>query len=63
MDHNKENKKHTKKQQFGKVKPYQEMNDEIRRNNELKQMQPTPQPQDFEEIDYWEEVRLSASIH
>lgn len=52
MSHDKEDKKHAKKRQSGKVKPYQEMNDEIAENNELKQMQPTPQPQDFEEIDY-----------
>ncbi|GGB34193.1 hypothetical protein F3157_05065 [Virgibacillus dakarensis] len=51
MDKNKGNKKHSK-EQLGKVKPYQEINNEITSKNELKQMQPTPQPQDFEEIDY-----------
>ncbi|WP_158701725.1 hypothetical protein [Lentibacillus sp. Marseille-P4043] len=51
MNHDKENKKDSK-QQFGKVKPYQEINDVISQNEELKQRQPTPQPEDFEEIDY-----------
>ncbi|MGY0691858.1 hypothetical protein ACW2QC_03585 [Virgibacillus sp. FSP13] len=51
MNNDKENKKHAR-QQFGKVKPYQEINEEISQNEKLKQKQPTPQPEDFEEIDY-----------
>lgn len=51
MNNDKENKKSVKKQ-AGKVKSYQEINNEISDSNTLKQMQPTPQPEDFEEIDY-----------
>lgn len=39
-------------EQFGKVKSYQEINDEISKNKKLKNKKPTPQPQDFEEIQY-----------
>ncbi|MFD1040155.1 hypothetical protein ACFQ3N_17420 [Virgibacillus byunsanensis] len=45
-------KPNNKKDQSGKVKAYQEINDEIAKNDKLKQKQPTPQPQDFEEIEY-----------
>lgn len=51
MDSNKLNRKHSK-EQSGKVKSYQGINDEISKNDQLKYMQPTPQPQDFEEIEY-----------
>lgn len=50
VNNDKTNKKHY--EQLGKVKPYQEINDEISENNKLKQKQPTPQPQDFDEIEY-----------
>ncbi len=40
------------KEQFGKVKSYQETNEEIAKNDKLKQKQPTPKPDDFEEIEY-----------
>lgn len=35
-----------------KVKSFQETSDEIQANPELKHMQPTPEPKDFEEIEY-----------
>lgn len=40
------------KEQLGKVKPYQETNEEIAKNDKLKQKQPTLKPDDFEEIEY-----------
>ncbi|WP_179151930.1 hypothetical protein [Oceanobacillus senegalensis] len=43
---NKQTKKHPK------TKSYQEMNDEISTNPDLKQTQPTYDPKDFEEIEY-----------
>ncbi|MFB4168147.1 hypothetical protein [Virgibacillus sp. JSM 102003] len=39
-------------EQFSKVKPYQETNEEIANNDKLKQKQPTLKPDDFEEIEY-----------
>lgn len=36
----------------GKVKAYQDINDEIAKDKELQNMQPTPEPKDFEEIEY-----------
>ena len=35
-----------------KAKSFQETNEEIKRNEELKHRQPTPQPKEMEEIDY-----------
>ncbi|MRG88074.1 hypothetical protein [Salinibacillus xinjiangensis] len=35
-----------------KVKAYQEINEEITKEEELKKKRPTPQPQDFEDIEY-----------
>jgi hypothetical protein len=35
-----------------KVKAYQELNEEIAKDKELRNMQPTPEPKDFEEIEY-----------
>lgn len=35
-----------------KVKSFQETNEEMNRNDELKHRQPTPQPKEIEEIDY-----------
>ncbi len=40
------------KRKIGKVKAYQEINDEIAKDKELRAMQPTPEPKDFEEIEY-----------
>ncbi|HLR68229.1 MAG TPA: hypothetical protein VK105_14050 [Virgibacillus sp.] len=51
MNNDKLDKKHSKKQ-FGEVKAYQEINESISKNNELKHKRPTPQPQDFEDIEY-----------
>lgn len=38
--------------QFNKVKLFQELSDELEANPELRNMQPTPEPKDFEEIEY-----------
>lgn len=40
------------KEQYGKVKSYQEINNEISKNEKLKNKKPTLQPQDFDEIEY-----------
>ncbi|MDC3414511.1 hypothetical protein NC797_16320 [Aquibacillus sp. 3ASR75-11] len=45
------NKKEFKKNEPD-VKSYQELNEEISNNKNIKHMQPTPQPKDFEEIEY-----------
>ncbi|SES64396.1 hypothetical protein SAMN05216389_101220 [Oceanobacillus limi] len=48
-----EEKKQTNaKERFGKVKAYQEINKEISTENEVKKQRPTPQPKDFDEIEY-----------
>ncbi|WP_171046223.1 hypothetical protein [Lentibacillus cibarius] len=51
MRKNKSDKKHPEKQS-GKVKPYQEINNAVSENEDLRSRQPTPQPKDFEEIEY-----------
>ncbi|WP_163531428.1 MULTISPECIES: hypothetical protein [Halobacillus] len=51
MSDDKLNNKHSK-EQFGNIKSYQEINNEVSKNEKLKHKQPTPQPQDFEEIEY-----------
>jgi hypothetical protein len=38
--------------QRDEVKAYQETNEEISNNESLKNSQPTPQPKDFDEIEY-----------
>lgn len=35
-----------------KVKAYVEINEEIANNEELKKIQPTPQPKEYDEIEY-----------
>jgi hypothetical protein len=35
-----------------KVKAFQELDEQISNKDEVKRMQPTPQPKDFEEIEY-----------
>ncbi|MDF0727321.1 hypothetical protein PY093_11555 [Cytobacillus sp. S13-E01] len=37
---------------IGKVKAYQDINEEIKNNKALRNRKPTPEPQDFEEIEY-----------
>ncbi|MFD1848946.1 hypothetical protein [Oceanobacillus bengalensis] len=51
MRNNKQNKTKTRKQ-FGEVKSFQEIYNETSKNSEFKHNQPTPQPQDFDEIEY-----------
>ncbi|WP_185959680.1 hypothetical protein [Lentibacillus cibarius] len=51
MRNDKSEKKHLEKQS-GKVKPYQEINHAVSENEDLQSRQPTPQPKDFEEIEY-----------
>lgn len=38
--------------QSNKVISFQELSDEIKANPELSHIQPTPEPKDFEEIEY-----------
>lgn len=42
----------TSDEQFDQVKSFQEISDEMAIKPNLKQRQPTPQPKDFDEIDY-----------
>lgn len=43
---------HLPNDQYDKVKSFQELSDEISTNPKLKHMQPTPQPKNFDEIEY-----------
>ncbi|WP_442593911.1 hypothetical protein [Neobacillus sp. D3-1R] len=45
------NKNHSQ-QSIENVKSYQEKNDEIFENDTLKNRQPTPQPKEYDEIEY-----------
>jgi hypothetical protein len=38
--------------QFNNVKAFQETNEEISYNDDLKNRQPTPQPKEYDEIEY-----------
>lgn len=40
------------KDQFEKVKPFQELSDEISTNPKLEKNQPTLHPKDFDQIEY-----------
>jgi hypothetical protein len=43
--------KHSRSQKK-QVKAFQEISEEVNKDPKLKNMQPTPQPDDFEEIEY-----------
>ncbi|WP_188456420.1 hypothetical protein [Virgibacillus oceani] len=47
-----EKKQKTMHEQSFKGKSFQEISDEIAAKPELKERQPTPQPKDFDEIEY-----------
>ncbi|WP_156288968.1 hypothetical protein [Oceanobacillus salinisoli] len=50
--HDDKKKRKQTKERFTKIKSYQEINNEISNNKDLKERQPTLDPQDFEEIEY-----------
>ncbi|MBS4178386.1 hypothetical protein [Lederbergia citrea] len=52
MDKNGKGKSRLSNEESEKVITYQELTDEITGSQNLKEMQPTPQPKDYDEIEY-----------